>query len=160
MKLNLLIGLPFFFFSPQSGNTSRPQQPFQTPGLPAECAQMTLERFQNTHSSPSSNSSLPPTDGAGLVRLRRARLSCHPCAWWRQILLHPHIIPPYRVWGKQRRRPRPPAQHSELRLSSAKAQDIGSEGRLWPSNLLLQTSLGLASRRARAPGLNFTCSRI
>ena len=35
-----------FFF--QSGNTSRPRQPFQTPGLPTECARMTLERFQKS----------------------------------------------------------------------------------------------------------------
>ena len=55
-----------FFF--QSGNTSRPRQPFQTPGLPTECARMTLERFQKSNPPPAFIPFFPPTDVAGLVR--------------------------------------------------------------------------------------------
>lgn len=57
MKLNLLIILPFFF---QSGNRSKPQQPFQTPGLPTECARMTLESFQKSSPPPALIPFFPP----------------------------------------------------------------------------------------------------
>lgn len=64
MKLNSLIILPFFFFF-QSGNISRPQQSFQTPGLPTECARMTLESFQTSSPPPALIPFFPPTDVAG-----------------------------------------------------------------------------------------------
>ena len=55
-----------FFF--QSGNTSRPRQPFHTPGLPTECARMTLERFQKSSPPLALIPFFPPTDVVGLVR--------------------------------------------------------------------------------------------
>ena len=75
MKLNLRNVLPVFF---QSGNTSRPRPPFQTPRLPTECTRITLERFQKSSPPPALVPFFPPTDVAGLVRKLIVRVTLTP----------------------------------------------------------------------------------
>lgn len=107
----------------------QPRQPVQTPGLPTECAQMTLARFQ-TSSPPLLNSFLPPTDVAGLARKPSVRDShaTEGVSPRKQILLGPQqqasLEPeaaPCRVSGsgvpslKEGRRPLPSNLTSEPR---------------------------------------------